>query len=55
MIFGVVLTMLLAMVTTMLVQLLGSLFALKFMALTGGTKQGKGGKQQENAFHRRAV
>lgn len=42
-------------VAAVLVELLGAVGAFELMALTGGTDKGEGRKQQEKAFHGRAI
>lgn len=44
-----------AVISPMLMQLLGSIWAIKFMALTGNTGNSNGGDQQEKTFHGRAM
>ena len=38
-----------------LMQLLGAILTLEFMALTGSTEEGDGGEQQGKAFHCRGI
>lgn len=45
----------LAMIPSMLMQLLGAVFSLEFMALTRGTNEGESRQHQEKAFHGRAM
>jgi len=44
-----------AMISSMLMQLLGSVGAIKFMALTGNTGNSNSGDQQKETFHGRAM
>lgn len=44
-----------AMISTMLMQLLGSIGAIKFMALTGNAGNSNSGDQQKEIFHGRAM
>ena len=43
------------MMLAMIVQLLGAVRTVKFMALAGNAGEGNGGDQQGKEFHRRAI